>query len=59
MPTATARSHSGWWDDQHNLVVDELTVAPGEEVSLKTLERNTDYQVEMQTEAEFACLRFH
>ena len=47
------------WDDQHNLVVDELTVAPGEEVSLKTLERNTDYQVEMQTEAEFACLRFH
>ena len=54
MPTATAV-----WDDQHNLVVDELTVAPGEEVSLKTLERNTDYQVEMQTEAEFACLRFH
>ena len=39
------------WDDQHNLVVDELTVAPGEEVSLKTLERNTDYQVEMQTGA--------
>ncbi|MFR1232406.1 MAG: hypothetical protein ACLSCQ_01640 [Evtepia gabavorous] len=40
-----------WWT--------RLTVAPGEEVSLKTLERNTDYQVEMQTEAEFACLRFH
>lgn len=46
-------------DTDGNIVVDALTVQPGTSVSLKELERKTDYKVEIQADADFVLIRFY
>ena len=45
-------------DIEGNIALDDLYVAPGEAVSLDTLDRNTDYIVEIQATATFLAITF-
>lgn len=45
-------------DTEGNIVIDEQTVEPGESASLEELKRNTDYQVEVKADGDFAVIRF-
>lgn len=45
-------------DMEGNVIIDNLVVQPGTSASLKELERNTDYKVEIQANAEFVCIHF-
>ena len=45
-------------DTEGNIIIDNLVVQPGTSASLKELKRNTDYKVEIQTNAEFVCIHF-
>lgn len=46
-------------DADGNIVIDELTVQPGTSASLNKLNSNTDYKVEIQTDADFILIRFY
>lgn len=46
-------------DINGNIVVDHLTVQPGTSASLTQLKRKTEYQVEVQTNAEFVLIHFY
>ena len=46
-------------DSQGNVVVEEFELRPGESASLRQLQRFTDYQVEMKTDAEIIFLNFY
>lgn len=46
-------------DTDGNIVMDALTVQPGTSASLSELKSNTDYKVEIQTNADFILIRFY
>lgn len=46
-------------DTDGNIVVDTLTVQPGDSAPLKDLERKTNYIVEIQADADFILIRFY
>lgn len=58
-----ANSDSGvmlrFLDTEGNVVLDSVSVLPGEKVSLKTLKKGTHYYVEMQTDGTDIFLRFN
>lgn len=45
-------------DAAGNVVIDSLTLHPGNKSSLKELKRNTDYRVEIKADADFVLIRF-
>lgn len=46
-------------DTDRNIVIDALTVQPGDSVPLKELEPKTNYIVEIQANADFILIRFY
>lgn len=46
-------------DNNGNIVLDETTIEPGTSLDLNVLEKNTEYFVEIKTDADFVLLNFH
>lgn len=45
-------------DTDGKVIYEKLTIEPGKEISLKQLERNVKYIIEVKTDTNFALLRF-